>query len=86
MNYPTPVIAELPVYAVPAGRSRLAVFLDGDTTNTEDGNVIDEEFFDNCYDYEQFLSDFEERERLIDQVASLEAALRNATSASAAPQ
>lgn len=75
---PTPVIAELPHLSIHAGRSRLAVFLDGDPSNTEDGNVIDEEFFDNCYDYDQFLSDFTEREYLADKVAKLEAALREA--------
>lgn len=75
MNYPTPVIAELPVYAVPAGRSRLAVFLDGDTTNTEDGNVIDEDFFENCYTYEDYLEEVQHRSALLDRIAALEEAL-----------
>ena len=75
MNYPTPVIAELPVYAVPAGRSRLAVFLDGDATNIEQGNAIDEDFFENRYAYEDYLEDMQHRSALLDRIAALEEAL-----------
>ena len=75
---PTPVIAELPDSSVPVGRSRLAIFLDGDPSNTEDGNLIDQDFFDNCYDYYQFLSDFEERQYLVENLLRLEESLREA--------
>jgi hypothetical protein len=70
-----PVIAELPCTSAPGGRSRLAVFLDGDTTNTAQANVIDEGYFDNCYSYEDDLEDIAYRCTLQDRVAMLEEAL-----------
>ena len=72
---PTPVIAELPHLSIPAGRSRTAVFLDGDPSNTEQGNMIDEDFFENCYAYEDYLEDMQHRSALLDRITVLEEAL-----------
>ena len=71
----TPVIATLPHNSVPTGRSRLVMFLDGDTNNTDQGNVIDEDFFDNAYTYGDYLEDVQHRCALLDRVAVLEQAL-----------
>jgi hypothetical protein len=51
------------------------MFLDGDTNNTDQGNVIDEDFFDNAYTYDDYLEDVQHRCALLDRVAVLEQAL-----------
>ena len=53
-----PVIAELTNPDIPAERSRYAIFLDGDTNNTNEDNVLDEGYFDNCYSFDQFMEDY----------------------------
>ena len=53
-----PVIAELTYSNIPAKRSRYAIFLDGDATNTNEDNVLDEGYFDNCYCFDQFMEDY----------------------------
>jgi hypothetical protein len=75
MNHRTPLIAELPVEAAPVGRSRLVLFLDADTANTEGGNAITQDFFENCYAYEDYLEDVQHRSALLDRIAALEEAL-----------
>jgi len=75
MNEPSPVIAELPPHIEPTGQSRFVLFLDGDTKNTDQDNLIEEGYFDNCYTFEQFLEDVQHRRALLDRVAALEAAL-----------
>jgi len=69
-----PVIAELS-RKVPAGRSARALFLDGDSSNTDPDNVIDQEYFDNCYSFEEYLDDYQHRLELLERVAVLEQAL-----------
>lgn len=53
-----PVIAELTTIDIIDGRSRFAIFLDGDTTNTDEQNIIDEGYFDNCYSFDQYMEDY----------------------------
>ncbi len=53
-----PVIAELTNPDTPAERSRYAIFLDGDANNTNEDNVLDEGYFDNCYSFDQFMEDY----------------------------
>jgi hypothetical protein len=53
-----PVIAEMNNIDISDGRSRFAIFLDGDATNTAKENIMDEEYFDNCYSFDQFMEDF----------------------------
>ncbi len=53
-----PVIAELTSIDIIDGRSRFAIFLDGDTTNTDEQNIIDEGYFDNCYSFDQYMEDY----------------------------
>ena len=53
-----PVIAELTNPDIPAERSRYAIFLDGDINNTNEDNVLDEGYFDNCYSFDQFMEDY----------------------------
>lgn len=53
-----PVIAELTNIDIPDGYFRFAIFLDGDATNTDEGNIIDEGYFDNCYSFDQFMEDY----------------------------
>ena len=52
-----PVIAEMTSPDFPAERSRYAIFLDGDANNTNEDNVLDEGYFDNCYSFDQFMED-----------------------------
>ena len=54
----SPVIGELTNTEITSGRSKFAIFLDGDTNNTSEENIIDEGYFDNCYSYDQFMEDF----------------------------
>jgi hypothetical protein len=75
MNEPSPVIAELPPHIDPTGQSRFVLFLAGDTNNTDQDNLIEEGYFDNCYAFEQFLEDVQHRRALLDRVAALEATL-----------
>ncbi len=53
-----PIIAELPDSMTHQGYSKFAIFLDGDLTNTDEENIIDEGYFDNCYSFDQFMEDF----------------------------
>lgn len=53
-----PVIGELTNDGNSQERSKFAIFLDGDTNNTSEENIIDEGYFDNCYSYDQFMEDF----------------------------
>ena len=67
-----PVIAEVTSDSLPPGRSRFAVFLDGDTNNTSDDNIVDEGYFDNCYSYDLFLEDIVFRDSLLEQRDALQ--------------
>jgi len=53
-----PVIAELTNIDIPDGYSRFAIFLDGDATNSQEENIIDEGYFNNCYSFDQFMEDY----------------------------
>jgi hypothetical protein len=68
------LIAELPGPHAPHG-SPLALFLDGNPANTDQDNMIDQGYFENCYTYEQYLEDLQHRCALLERVAELEAAL-----------
>lgn len=59
-----PVIAELTNVDIPEGRSKYAIFLDGNTSNSNDENIIDQGYFDNCYSYEQYMEDLIELDNL----------------------
>ena len=53
-----PIIAELPNSMTHHGYSKFAIFLDGDPTNTNEENIINHGYFDNCYSFDQFMEDF----------------------------
>lgn len=53
-----PIIAELPDSMTHHGYSKFAIYLDGDPTNTDEQNIIDQGYFDNCYSFDQFMEDF----------------------------
>jgi len=53
-----PIIAELPRSMTHHGYSKFAIFLDGDSTNTDEENIIEQGYFDNCYSFDQFMEDF----------------------------
>jgi hypothetical protein len=53
-----PIIAELPDSMTHHGYSKFAIYLDGDPTNTDEQNIIDEGYFDNCYSFDQFMEDY----------------------------
>lgn len=53
----------------------LAIFLDGDINNFESGNVLDIDFFENSYTFDQFLEDFEDRCYYMDRAMLLQEAL-----------
>ena len=53
-----PIIAEMTNPNIPAERSKYAIFLDGDAENTNEDNVLDEGYFDNCYSFDQFMEDY----------------------------
>ena len=69
-------IAEVKSDSLPTGRSRLAIFLDGDKNNLSDDNVIEEGYFDNCYSYDMFLEDLVLKDRLLKQRDAFEANLQ----------
>ena len=61
----------------------LVIFLDGDTENLREGNILDLAYFTERYCYEDFLADFQEREHYLrcaylldDRVADLESRLK----------
>ena len=54
----SPVIGELSNKEIAPERSKFAIFLDGDTNNTSEENILDEGYFDNCYSYDHFMEDF----------------------------
>ena len=53
-----PVIAELPSSLTPDGYSRFGIFLDGDPTNVDEDNILDEGYFDTCYSFDHYMEDF----------------------------
>lgn len=59
-----PVIAELTNVVISEGRSKYAIFLDGNASNSNDENIIDQGYFDNCYSYEQYMEDLIELDNL----------------------
>lgn len=54
----TPIIAELPHSMTHHGYSKFAIYLDGNSTNTDEENIIDQGYFDNCYSFDQFMEDY----------------------------
>lgn len=52
------IISELTNVDIPDGYSRFAIFLDGDATNKDEENLIDQGYFDNCYSFDRYMEDF----------------------------
>ena len=61
----TPPVDDLP-------GSDLAIFLDGDETNLDPDNILDINYFQNAYTYDQFLDDFQNRVYYMERTAILE--------------
>jgi hypothetical protein len=53
----------------------LALFLDGDVSNLDPGNIIDFTYFENAYSYADFLDDMVLRDQLLRDKERLERAL-----------
>jgi len=73
-----PIIAELPNSMTHHGYSKFAIFMDGDPTNTDEQNIIDEGYFDNCYSFDHYMEDFLEIDWLRLERESLQAELHKA--------
>ncbi len=71
---PTPVIGQIPPVDDLPG-SDLAIFLDGDETNLDPDNILDINYFQNGYTYDQFLDDFQDRVYYMERTAVLEQTL-----------
>lgn len=50
----------------------LAVFLDGDVTNDDPSNMLDLKYFEEHYDFEQFIEDSRDRTHLMHVIRRLE--------------
>jgi hypothetical protein len=68
---PIPVIGQIPPVDDLPG-SDLAIFLDGDETNLDPDNILDINYFQNAYTYDQFLDDFKDRVYYMERTAILE--------------
>jgi hypothetical protein len=68
---PIPVIGQIPPVDDLPG-SDLAVFLDGDEANLDPDNILDINYFQNAYTYDQFLDDFKDRVYYMERTAILE--------------
>ncbi len=53
-----PIIAELPDSMTHHGYSKFAIYLDGDPTNVDEDNILDEGYFDTCYSFDHYMEDF----------------------------
>ena len=53
----------------------MAIFLDGDETNLDPDNILDINYFQNAYTYDQFLDDFQDRVYYMERTAVLEQTL-----------
>ena len=71
---PIPVIGQIPSVDDLPG-SDLAIFLDGDETNLDPDNILDINYFQNAYTYDQFLDDFQDRVYYMERNAVLEKTL-----------
>ena len=65
-----------PVADVP--NADLAIFIDGDVNNTDESNVLDFNYFQNAYTYEDYLESYEMLDRLFETCHCLQEKLRQA--------
>ena len=56
----------------------LAIFVDGNVNNTDESNVLDFNYFQNAYTYEDYLESFEMLDRLFETCLSLQEKLEQA--------
>jgi 5-methylthioribose kinase len=73
-----PVIGELMNGEISPKRSKFVIFLNGDVSDMNEENIIDEGYFDNCYSYDQFMEDVLFIENLRDERDFLKAELQKA--------
>ena len=65
-----------PVADVP--NADLAIFVDGDVKNTDESNVLDFNYFQNAYTYDDYLESYEMLDRLFETCLSLQEKLKQA--------
>ena len=65
-----------PVAAVPY--AELAIFIDGNVNNTDESNVLDFNYFQNAYTYEDYLESYVMLDRLFETCLSLREKLKQA--------
>jgi hypothetical protein len=74
---PTCAIGQiLPVADVP--NADLAIFIDGDVKNTDESNILDFNYFQNAYTYDDYLESYEMLDRLFETCLSLQEKLKQA--------
>jgi hypothetical protein len=74
---PTCAIGQIsPVADVP--NADLAIFIDGDLNNMDESNVVDFNYFQNAYTYEDYLESYEMLDRLFQTCLSLQEKLKQA--------
>ncbi len=72
-----PIVAKIPnTEHIADEDERWAIFLDGDSTNTDPDNVLGVGHFEAGYTYMDYLDDFEDRIYFMERVAQLEEALQ----------
>jgi hypothetical protein len=74
---PTCAIGQIPPVAdVP--NADLAIFIDGDVENTDESNVLDFNYFQSAYTYDDYLESYEMLDRLFETCLSLQEKLKQA--------
>jgi len=74
---PTCAIGQIPSVAdVP--NADLAIFIDGDVKNTDESNVLDFNYFQSAYTYDDYLESYEMLDRLFETCLSLQEKLKQA--------
>jgi hypothetical protein len=74
---PTCAIGQIPPVAdVP--NADLAIFIDGDVNNIDESNVLNFNYFQNAYTYEDYLESYEMLDRLFQTCLSLQEKLQKA--------
>ncbi len=74
---PTCAIGQIPPVA-DAPNADLGIFIDGDVNNIDESNVLNFNYFQNAYTYEDYLESYEMLDRLFQTCLSLQEKLKQA--------
>lgn len=74
---PTCAIGQIP-HVADVPNADLAIFIDGDVNNIDESNVLNFNYFQNAYTYEDYLESYEMLDRLFQTCLSLQEKLKQA--------